>query len=115
MKKIVFPKGPKNGKWIVNGKETSCAEIITDLVLTTPWWKNESVLKRVEANLTIDDECRRHPDAPIISDDEHGILVQAMSLQNGQLQVQDPATNRLYMVTFKAVLRAEDVEERKQE
>jgi hypothetical protein len=112
MKKIKFPKGPKNGRWPVPGGELGCADIITKLVLTTPFWKNESILKRVEANLAIGDEVEKNPYEPVISDDEHGILVDSMSMQNGAVQIQEPQTNRIYMLTFKAVLRAEDVDER---
>jgi len=103
MKRIKFPSGKP-----VAGVDLTCCDILTQFVLVTPFWKTGSMLKRVEANISITDELLKNPLEPVISDDEHGILVEAMSLQNGAVQVSEPKVNHLYMLTFKAVLRAED-------
>lgn len=110
MRRIKFPVGPKDGRWSVPGSALSCADIIEKIVLTTPFWKTDSLLKRVEANLAIGEAVEKNPTEPLITDDQWGILCEAMSLQNGAVQIQEPQTNRIYMLAFKAVLRAEEVE-----
>lgn len=106
MKRVVLPKN------VDASIKLTAADVLRNMVLILPFWKNESDLKIVNSCLEIDDALDKDAERPVVSDEAHVHLSRAMGLQNGMASIQEPRTNRFYMRVFQAVLRAEDFDPR---
>lgn len=103
MRKIKLPRNPDPTSRITG------EFVIRSMVLVLPFWKNGSDLKIVNAALEIEDALDRNAHEPEISEDAHGYLSSAMSLNNGAASITEPIANRFYLRVFQAVLRAESL------
>ena len=96
---------------MLDGKPASAWALLQRLVMTLPYWRNDSELERVDAHLEIsaalgNEECHEIT----ISDDGWKHLRVAMSIQNQGVTVNFAhELNLFYMKLMQAVLRAEQV------
>jgi hypothetical protein len=93
--------------------ELTGAQTIRDAVLTLPFWKEGSDLKRVDAFLEIEDALDAAPNEPTVSTEARNFLKDAMQLRlpNGNFgTVNGTRQNRFYMRVLRAVLVASEKE-----
>ena len=103
MKKIVLP--PQSETW-------KSEDLIRQVVLTQPHWREQASLSLVNNSLEIDKALDdKAPDENIlqITNDAHSELVKAMAKCPS---LSPPNAQKFFMQLFKAVLKAEDAEEK---
>lgn len=83
----------------------TAAKLISNAVLTLPFWRADAELKRVESCLRISDELEANPQQPRVTLEELELLRQAMVM--GQNVITDSKQNLYYLRVMRAVLRAE--------
>lgn len=99
MRTILLPKDTF-GDW-------DAVKILRRMVLTLPFWKQESNLDRIETCLEIDENLNNLQDGKFsISNEAWAFLKESMQLQ-GINPIPDSDLNRLYMLLFRAVVKAD--------